>query len=100
MGAACGSRKKGMGRQKGGLYRVVGLPGTNVSHIFTGAYLHPVQMCHICTRYKCGYIFTGVAPTRYKCYLTRHIGALSFPLGTNDIIYIRCKNIGYKYVLS
>jgi hypothetical protein len=38
------SKKKGRGRQKGCLYRVVGLLGTNVSHIFTGAYLH---------QYKC-----------------------------------------------
>jgi hypothetical protein len=47
-----GGLRKNLGwRGEGDLYWVVGLPHTNVAHICTTTYPHPVEMCypHICT---------------------------------------------------
>jgi hypothetical protein len=82
-----GRTSKIQGRGEGGLYRVVGLPSTNVAHICTEAYPHPVQMCqpHICTRrshhrYKC----EAFVPSGLEEALTRPCEGIFVPGGSSN----------------
>jgi hypothetical protein len=89
--------EKMKGHAEGGLYRVVGLPGTNVTHICTRAYPRLVQMCypHICTGWR-GRLVLGGWVARYKCrpHLYRGVS----PPGTNVLSSVSAgATTRYKY---